>query len=70
MQTNKLNITTRPAFDDNYIWLLTAGGSTCAVVDPGDADPVIEVLEQKGLKLSYILLTHHHYDHVGGVSGH
>jgi len=69
MQTNKLKITAIPAFDDNYIWLLTAGGNTCAVVDPGDADPVLEVLEQKGLKLSYILLTHHHYDHTGGVSG-
>ena len=52
-----------PAFDDNYIWLLHAGGKACAVVDPGDADPVLEVLEQKGLNLSYILLTHHHYDH-------
>ena len=38
------------------------------MVDPGDADPVLDILEQKGLQLSYILLTHHHYDHVGGVS--
>lgn len=68
MQTNKLKITAIPAFDDNYIWLLTAGGKACAVVDPGDADPVLEVLEQQGLELAYILLTHHHYDHVGGVS--
>ena len=69
MQANELNISAIPAFDDNYIWLLTAGGKACAVVDPGDADPVLEVLEQQGLELSYILLTHHHYDHVGGVSG-
>ena len=68
MQANKLKITAIPAFDDNYIWLLTAGGKACAVVDPGDADPVLEVLAQQGLELSYILLTHHHYDHVGGVS--
>lgn len=68
MQANELKITAIPAFDDNYIWLITAGGNTCAVVDPGDADPVLEVLQQKGLELSYILLTHHHYDHVGGVS--
>ena len=69
MLANKLEITAIPAFEDNYIWLLRAGGKACAVVDPGDAGPVLEVLEQQGLELSYILLTHHHYDHVGGVSG-
>ena len=68
MLANELEISAIPAFDDNYIWLLTAGGKACAVVDPGDADPVLEVLEQRRLELSYILLTHHHYDHVGGVS--
>lgn len=64
---NKLNITAIPAFEDNYIWLLRAGGKTCAVVDPGEAGPVLEVLAQLGLELKYILLTHHHYDHIGGV---
>jgi hydroxyacylglutathione hydrolase len=68
MQANELKITAIPAFDDNYIWLITAGGNNCAVVDPGDANPVLDILEQKGLQLTYILLTHHHYDHVGGVS--
>ena len=67
MQADKLNITAIPAFSDNYIWLLTAGGTACAVVDPGDADPVLEVLDQQGLDLRYILLTHHHPDHTGGV---
>ncbi len=67
MQANELNISAIPAFDDNYIWLLRTGEKACAVVDPGDADPVLEVVEQLGLDLSYILLTHHHYDHVGGV---
>ncbi len=65
MLTNDLNITAIPAFGDNYIWLLTAGGKTCAVVDPGDEDPVLEVLEERGLDLRYILLTHHHPDHAG-----
>ena len=68
MPADKLSIEAIPAFDDNYIWLLSNGGKACAVVDPGDADPVLEVLEQKGLRLSYILLTHHHHDHVGGVA--
>ncbi len=67
MPETKLKITAIPAFQDNYIWLLKAEGNACAVVDPGDADPVLEVLEKQGLKLTYILLTHHHYDHAGGV---
>jgi hydroxyacylglutathione hydrolase len=67
MLGNKLIITAIEAFSDNYIWLLTAGGKTCAVVDPGDEEPVLEVLKQKGLDLKYILLTHHHNDHTGGV---
>ena len=67
MQENDLNISAIPAFNDNYIWLLTADGKTCAVVDPGDADPVLELLQQRGLDLRYILLTHHHPDHIGGV---
>ena len=67
MQPNNLSISAIPALDDNYIWLLTAEGNTCAVVDPGDEDPVLEVLAERGLDLHYILLTHHHYDHTGGV---
>lgn len=62
------NIIAIPAFADNYIWLLTAGGTACAVVDPGDAEPVLKTLEDQGLDLRYILLTHHHPDHTGGVS--
>lgn len=67
MCADKLKITAIPAFSDNYIWLLAAGGTACAVIDPGDADPVLEVLEEQGLDLRYILLTHHHPDHTGGV---
>lgn len=59
-----------PAFDDNYIWLLTrAGYGGCAVVDPGDEDPVIERLRSEGLALDAILITHKHGDHVGGIAG-
>jgi hydroxyacylglutathione hydrolase len=56
------------AFEDNYIWLLQRDGDTrCAVVDPGDERPVIERLQQSGLELTAILITHKHGDHVGGV---
>ncbi|MER2623982.1 MAG: hydroxyacylglutathione hydrolase [Accumulibacter sp.] len=55
-----------PAFKDNYIWLLRKGAAA-AVVDPGDARPVLEVLEHERLTLTAILVTHHHADHQGGV---
>lgn len=55
-----------PALKDNYIWLLRKDASA-VVVDPGDADPVLRFLDQEGLTLSSILVTHHHNDHQGGV---
>lgn len=57
------------AFQDNYIWCIENSISReCIVVDPGDAKPVIEHLSTKKLRLTGILITHHHFDHVGGVS--
>lgn len=55
-----------PAFDDNYIWLIRRDDQA-AVVDPGDAAPVLAYLELNGLNLCAILATHHHGDHVGGI---
>ncbi len=68
MWEKQLNITAINAFQDNYIWLVTADSRACAVVDPGDAQPVLETLDKHNLDLRYILLTHHHPDHIGGVS--
>ncbi|MEN8179799.1 MAG: hydroxyacylglutathione hydrolase [Pseudomonadota bacterium] len=63
-----IEITPVQAFDDNYIWMLGDPASRRFVaVDPGDEDPVLEWLRARDAKLSGILLTHHHYDHIGGV---
>jgi len=62
-----LEIVPLPAFRDNYIWTLR-GGKNAAVVDPGEAGPVKEYLAREGLALVAILATHHHPDHVGGIS--
>lgn len=56
-----------PAFDDNYIWLLH-NGRDAVIVDPGDASPALEVLEELRLNLKTILITHHHFDHIDGVA--
>lgn len=56
-----------PAFQDNYLWLLH-DGQRALVVDPGDAGPVQAFLQQAGLQLEAILVTHHHADHTGGVA--
>lgn len=55
-----------PALSDNYIWIVRQGRDA-AVVDPGEAGPVLDALAADGLQLRAILLTHHHGDHVGGV---
>lgn len=62
-----MNITPIPAFSDNYIWMIVHEGRA-AVVDPGDPTPVLKTLEEQGLVLDTIIITHHHFDHTGGVS--
>ncbi len=61
-----LNLVALPAFDDNYIWLLH-DGQHALVVDPGDAQVVLQALKRWSLRLETILVTHHHIDHTGGV---
>jgi len=56
-----------PALDDNYIWMLH-DGRQALVVDPGDATPVLQALQEQALRLTAILVTHHHADHVGGIA--
>jgi len=59
-------LTPIPALSDNYIWLLQRDGRAL-IVDPGQAEPVLSVLQEQQLTLEAILLTHHHHDHVGGA---
>lgn len=54
------------AFTDNYIWALVSKESVY-VVDPGDPNPVLSFLEESDFFLKGILITHHHFDHTGGI---
>jgi len=65
-QQAALSVLTVPAFKDNYLWLIH-DGDHAAVVDPGDAAPIRAALAAHKLRLTAILLTHHHADHIGGV---
>jgi hydroxyacylglutathione hydrolase len=56
-----------PCLEDNYAYLLIDNtNNTACIIDPSEASPIINYLEKNKIKLSYILNTHHHYDHVGG----
>ncbi|MEX1074521.1 MAG: hydroxyacylglutathione hydrolase, partial [Burkholderiales bacterium] len=61
-----MDIVPLPALRDNYIWTLR-DARHAAVVDPGEARPVLAYLQREGLELCAILATHHHPDHVGGI---
>ena len=62
-----LEIVPVPAFSDNYIWLVhdETSGDT-AVVDPGDAAPVLAEAERRGWRIDQVWNTHWHPDHTGG----
>jgi hydroxyacylglutathione hydrolase len=66
MIRSMLDVHIVPAFQDNYLWLAASGGEAL-VVDPGDAAPIEAALSRLGLRLSAILITHWHPDHIGGV---
>tara|TARA_X000000950_G_scaffold288707_1_gene406900 strand:- start:737 stop:1501 length:765 start_codon:yes stop_codon:yes gene_type:complete len=61
-----INIEPIEAFSDNYIWLLTTNEGSI-VIDPGESNNLLKILEKKDLDLKAIFITHHHYDHTGGI---
>jgi hydroxyacylglutathione hydrolase len=62
-----LSVELVPCLTDNYAYLLHDSDSgLCAIVDPSEAEPVKRALAARGLKLTHILNTHHHFDHTGG----
>ena len=55
------------AFSDNYIWTLIKEDEV-TVIDPGDSNVVLDFLDKKQLSLTNIIITHHHFDHTGGIN--
>ena len=68
MSKTQHSVTAIKAFNDNYIWAISNRvNDNTALVDPGDAKVCLDYLQKNKLKLSAILITHHHSDHVGGI---
>lgn len=61
-----LHITPIPALSDNYIWVIQQDQNVI-IVDPAEAQPVLDFLAKNSLNLTACLLTHNHSDHVAGV---
>ncbi|MDA9133530.1 hydroxyacylglutathione hydrolase [Gammaproteobacteria bacterium] len=61
-----INIEPIKAFNDNYIWLATTNEGSI-VIDPGEAHKTIKYLKENDLNLDAIFITHHHFDHTGGI---
>ncbi|MBM3642741.1 MAG: hydroxyacylglutathione hydrolase [Alphaproteobacteria bacterium] len=62
-----LDIVRIPVLNDNYVWLMRESASgVVGVVDPAVAAPVLDEAARRGWKITHILNTHHHGDHVGG----
>ncbi|MBA84908.1 hydroxyacylglutathione hydrolase [Thalassobius sp. S69A] len=63
-----LELVTVPCLSDNYSFVIhDAETGDTAVVDVPDAAPISAELKRRGWRLTHILLTHHHWDHIDGV---
>ena len=62
-----INIEPIEAFSDNYIWLVTTNEGSI-VIDPGESQNLLKILKENNLNLKAILITHHHFDHTGGIN--
>jgi hydroxyacylglutathione hydrolase len=58
-----------PCLSDNFGYLIHDDATKAtASIDAPEAGPIVKALEREGWKLTDILITHHHGDHVGGVA--
>ncbi|MBK0326350.1 hydroxyacylglutathione hydrolase [Rhodobacteraceae bacterium F11138] len=64
-----LEILTIPCLSDNYAFLAhDAASSETALIDVPEAAPILAALQDRGWRLSHVLLTHHHADHTQGLN--
>jgi hydroxyacylglutathione hydrolase len=61
-------VITIPALGDNFIYLYQYNQSDSLAVDPSDSSMLLRILQEQGLSLKIILVTHHHWDHISGIA--
>jgi len=66
-KANMIKIEAIPTFQDNYVWAIH-NDQNAILIDPGEAGPILTWLANRNITASAILVTHHHRDHVGGIS--
>jgi hydroxyacylglutathione hydrolase len=64
-----MRVVSVPCLKDNYAYLVISELGNAAVVDPGEAAPVLDAIAREGVTLTQVWATHHHADHVGGIDG-
>lgn len=62
------SVITIPALGDNFIYLYRYNQNDSIAIDPSDSSPVLRNLQEQGLSLKMILITHHHWDHIAGAA--
>ena len=56
-----------PLLSDNYSYIIIDKNTNITgCIDPSVAEDIVNVLQNRGVDLNFILNTHHHQDHVGG----
>lgn len=66
-EKSSYQVITISALGDNFIYLYPSSKDHVLAIDPCDASAVLKVLKKNALKLTTILVTHHHWDHTGGI---
>jgi hydroxyacylglutathione hydrolase len=61
-----LTVHTIPILKDNYAFVIEAANNECLIVDPGEAQPVQNLIQERRLRAIAVLNTHHHGDHIAG----
>ena len=54
-----------PVLHDNFVYLV-CHADDAVLIDAGEAKPVFQALDENGLQLQKLLITHTHHDHIGG----
>ena len=61
-----LSVEPLKAYADNYIWLVSTNEGSI-VIDPGESNKIIDLMDKNKINLKGILITHHHFDHTNGL---